>query len=554
MIASYVLGRRFAKMTGRFDEETDARNARQLFETLSGMWIKVGQLLSLRTDLLSDPMCRELSALQYQMHGFPSDIAIDVIQTDLGQPIQKIFSSFEVHPIAAASICQVHRAVLRSNNRRVVVKVMRPGVDESFRRDMGWLGSIVWFMRVFGIGSRLRFDEGLRELRSLLSEETNYAFEALHLKVMRPALKSHGIIVPKVFPKVSSSRVLVMEEIPGVLMSAYIRMRRENPRALRRWEVHNGIEPSEIAETLVITTLRQILEENQFHGDLHPGNIMLLCDNRVALIDFGTVGRMETQQWKIYTQMTESLARRDFNRAADYMLMMAPQVPARGVAKLRRELAEIMRHWEARSGIESSSYEECSMASLSTGAAEVMAKYKVPPSWAMMRVGRSLSTLDASLTTLAPDGNFMQLYRAYFKDRAARHHSIKGRIAKAMRGIDEVSTVLADAQVLILPQIRYQALRLRGMADTLSVVRITLLQMLRRAAMTVAGLGVVGWAVDRYAHTLPHDEGNWLLTFIHGIESGLPSMHSLHWVLIILGAWFVAHVFNETYKVMTRRD
>lgn len=315
---------------------------------------------------------------------------------------------------------------------------MRPGVDESFRRDMAWLGTLVFFIRVLGIGASLRFDEGLRELKSLLLEETNYAYEALHLKMMRPALKRHGIVVPKVFPKISTARVLVMEEIPGVQMSHYIRVRRENPSALRRWEIRNGIEPEEIAETLAITTLRQILEENQFHGDLHPGNIMLLCDNRVALIDFGTVGRLETNQWKIYREMTQALARRDFNRAADYMLMMAPQVPARGVTQLRRDLADVMRQWEARSGIESTAYEECSMGSLSTGAAEVMTKYKVPPTWAMMRVGRSLSTLDASLTTLAPDGNFMRLYRAYFKDRAAREGSFKGRIARVARAVDEL--------------------------------------------------------------------------------------------------------------------
>ena len=554
LIATYFFGRKLRRLTGRFDAEADARQARELFETLSGMWIKVGQLLSLRTDLLSEPMCRELSTLQYAMHGFPADMAIEVIERDLGVPLQKVFATFEVHPIAAASICQVHRAVLRSNDRRVVVKVMRPGVAKSFQLDMAWLGGLVFLMRVFGIASNLRFDEGLRELRSLLQEETNYAFEALHLKMMRPALKVHGIIVPKVFPKISSNRVLVMEEIPGVLMSSYIRMRRESPRALRHWEIHNGIEPREIAEALVKTTLRQILEDNHFHGDLHPGNIMLLSDNRVALIDFGTVGRLDTQQWRMYRQLTQSLARRDFNRAADYMLMMAPQVPPRGVAGLRRELADIMRHWEARSGIESSSYEESSMGALSTDTAKIMAKYKVPPTWAMMRVGRCLSTLDASLTTLSPDRNFMRLYRAYFTDRMEREGSIRGRIATFAKFVDEVSTVVADTHVLIAPQIRNQALRLRGMADTLSIVRIMVLAMLRRGAMVVAALGIVGWLLDTYCRDVPGEDSYWLTHVLHEVVKGLPTLHTLHWALIVLGAWFVAHVFQEAHKALTLRD
>jgi|GEM_PF-397900 len=554
MIARYFILRRIRKMTGRFDENADARDARLLFETLSGMWIKVGQLLSLRTDLLSEAMCRELSELQFQMRGFPSRTAMKVIETDLGQPLQKLFTSFETHPMAAASICQVHRAVLRSNDRRVIVKVMRPGVERNFQGDMRWLGGIVFFMRIFGIASTLRFDEGLRELRSLLAEETNYAFEALHLKVMRATLKDHGVIVPKVYSKLCSARVLVMEEIPGVLMSSYIRARREQPDMLRKWELKNGIEPKEIAEALVITTMRQILEDNQFHGDLHPGNIMLLCDNRIALIDFGSVGRLDTQQWKIYRQMTQSLARRDFNRAADYMLMMAPQVPARGTSSLRRELADAMRHWEARSGIETSAYEENSMGSLSTDTAAIMSKYKVPPSWAMMRVGRSLATLDASLTTLSTDGNFMRLYRAYFKDRMARERSFKGRIANAAKIADEVATMLADAQVLISPQIRNQALRLRGMADRISIVRLTVMQTLRRGAMIVAGLGILCWLIDTYAHYLPFGEDHWFLHLVFELDSVLPDLHTLHWALIVLGAWFVAHIFDAANKVYNERE
>ena len=128
LIAAFFFGRLLTKWTGRFDEQADARKARQLFERLSGMWIKLGQLLSLKTDILTDAMCRELSALQYEMRGFPSDVAMDVLAEDLGAPITRVFARIEAQPFAAASICQVHRGILLDGDRAVVVKIMRPDV------------------------------------------------------------------------------------------------------------------------------------------------------------------------------------------------------------------------------------------------------------------------------------------------------------------------------------------------------------------------------------------------------------------------------------------
>ena len=559
LIAAFFFGRLLTKWTGRFDEQADARKARQLFERLSGMWIKLGQLLSLKTDILTDAMCRELSALQYEMRGFPSDVAMDVLAEDLGAPITRVFARIEAQPFAAASICQVHRGILLDGDRAVVVKIMRPDVRQSFESDLRLLRVLVTLINILGQGGRLNLDEGLRELSNLLREETDYSHEVLNLHRMRKRLKSHGVIVPRVFPRISGRRVLVMEEIPGVLMSEYIRQRRENLSAVLAWERRNGVDPGRVARLLLTTTMRQILEDNQFHGDLHPGNIILLADNRIALIDFGTVGQMRSQAWLAYREMTSSIAMGDYERAADYMLLMSSSVPAFGVAKLRTGLADIIRQWEARSQLVTLPYSERSMGSASVDMARLMAVHKVAPTWALLRVGRALGTLDASLQVLSPDGNFMRLYKAYFRDRQKRRSSLRGRISSLQTTIGQMSKLSGDMQVLLLPQIRQQALRLRGMAGGLTRVKLSLLNVMRHGAMAMVGFALLGLVTDEYAQTIEdyaHGEGvlGYLVEPVHWFNEATPNLHYLHWLLIAGGFLFVTHVLAVVRRSMASRD
>ncbi len=558
LIAGYFLRRAFAKWAGRLDDEQDARNARQLFERLSGMWIKLGQLLSLRTDIMSAAMCRELASLQYEMRGFPSEVAMAVLRADLPAPIARVFSSVEALPFAAASICQVHRATLRDNGRAVVIKIMRPDMQRTFEGDLRLLRLLVFLINLTGLGGRLNLSEGLSELSGVLREETDYTQELINLAQLRKTLKLHGIIVPRAYPQFSGRRVLVMEEIPGVLMSEYIRQRRENFRVVEAWERENGIEPDRLARRLLTTAMRQILEDNLFHGDLHPGNIILLADNRIALIDFGTVGRLPPRAWLAYREMTRSIAMGDYERAADYMLLLGTRVPAFGVAELRSSLAEVMRRWEARSQLDTLPYSQRSMNSTSVETARLMAVHNVPTSWALLRVGRALGTLDASLQVLSPDGNFMRLYKAYFRDRQKRQSSLDGRMATLRGTIQQISKVSGDMQVLLLPQVRQLALRKRGMADGALRVKIIVLDAVRRGVLGLVALTLLALVFDKH--------GDFLLAHVPGvlrpvvadpvqaIKSGVPDLRYFTWLLIGGGLLFVAHLLGVTRRSIAVRD
>ena len=544
-------------LTGRHSsEEEKALLLRELFERLSGMWIKLGQLLSLRTDILSVEMCRELSKLQFEVRGFPIDVARRVVEEELGKPISTAFSYFEDHPFAAASVAQVHRATLLRNNRAVVVKVMRPDVSLSFERDLKLLERIVVFSRMLGIWKRLRLQDAARELREVLTEETNYEREAVNIRNMRKSLRRHSIYVPRVITHLSSKRILVMEEVPGVLMSQYIRVRRDDPERAHLWELHNGIDVKTVARHLAVSALRQILEDNQFHGDLHPGNIVMLADNGLALIDFGSVGRLERRIWSLYRDSLSALAMKDYDRAADVMLMMSPMGSLANTKAVRRDMSLAMRQWEMHGQFTGATYAERSIAAMSEKIAKVMAKHQVPLSWGIMRVGRTLSTLDASLQTLWPTADFLKLCQASFRDRARRAATPRGRLESLRMIMMDIATVGADAKLLLGSGLREQAMRLHGVMDRVTHVRMVIATWGVRLGWWLLVIMSIGAYLDEGRDELEVGRswpfGN--LLHVYDLADAVPDLHPIQWILLVLVCIFIIRFFRAARGSIAGND
>ncbi|MBN8906465.1 MAG: AarF/ABC1/UbiB kinase family protein, partial [Rhodospirillales bacterium] len=529
---------------------------RELFERLGGMWIKVGQLLSLRSDVMSPAMVRELGTLQYQARGFPTAIARQVLEAELGS-LSRVLAHFDEQPFAAASIAQVHRATLLRNNRAVVVKVMRPDVASTFRRDLRLFRRMVRFFGLFGLFRRYRLNEGLVEIAAILREETDYQYEAANLRQMRRTLRRHGVHVPRVLRDLSTGRVLVMEEIEGVLMSHYLRVRRNDPEVAARWAAINGIDEHALARRLSITTLRQILEDNEFHGDLHPGNIMLLTENRIALIDFGSVGRLPQQTWTLYRYSLQALATRDYGRATDLMLMMSPNIARANNRLLRADMTRALQEWALTAEFSAGSYADRSMSAMSNAVARVMAQHQVPLSWSIMRVGRSLSTLDASLQTLTPDANFMSMCRAYFRDRQRRGRTLEGRRQAFQNAMLHVSALAGDAEVLLGRGLREQALRLHGMLDRLTNVRITVLTFVQRGLWLTILLLILGGVTDEGLRPLSADDREHFYLshpMIEFLLRAVPDLHPVWWVLTVLGAIYLLRGVTNVRQSIARLE
>src|SRR5712692_4146374 len=257
-------------------------------ERLGATFIKLGQLLSTRGDMLPEPYLDALSRLQDQVEPFAYEEVEQIVSSELGVRISKAFAEFEMVPEAAASLAQVHRAYLR-DGRAVVVKIQRPGVRDQIVNDLDALEEVADFIDAHTeVGKRYEFGNLLGELRRSLLRELDFQREASNLVRLGENLRSFNkLIVPVPIEDFTTSRVLTMEYIAGKNIS--------NLSPLRLLE----LEGTDLADELFRAYLKQILIDGFFHADPHPGNVFLTYDNRIALLDLGMVSHInETFQEK----------------------------------------------------------------------------------------------------------------------------------------------------------------------------------------------------------------------------------------------------------------
>jgi ubiquinone biosynthesis protein len=485
----YVLGGIWRGIRGKKTPEDEAVRLRMLFESMGALWIKVGQLISLRSDVLSQPMCEELSKLQFRSVGFPWAQAKQTIEADLKRPIEEVFESIEEIPMAAASICQVHRAKLRAGGADVIVKVQRPYVEEDLSRDLHILEILIGIFKGFGALSYLRWDSLLWELKQILLEEVDYRFEASNQRRMRKMLHKQLVYVPKLFDHLCTKRVLVMEFVPGALMSDYLDLYRNDPAKLREWLAENEIDKSKVGVRLFLCFFRQLMEENFFHADLHPGNILLLKNSRFCLIDFGSAGSIEANLLRIYTMSLTALGEGDYRRAVDYTMLMCEDLPSTGLDDAKAEMVRAYREWTAKAALAGVDYHEKSIAAAGTASGRVMGKYKIAASWQFLKISRTWVTLDSSLAYLLDDSNFIKLIHQYFKDRQKRQRKEK---KKGPTGMEAILGGLGEMVLLQGGNLRRQTQRFSEAAGKAASVAAISFTGMRHALMALMILLLIG--------------------------------------------------------------
>ncbi len=415
------------KLTGRLDYKLVARLLGDFCLESGVLWIKLGQLMSMRSDLFPMEFCMRLAQLQDRAVGFSPEAAMEIIREELGRPLETVFSQFQEQPCAAASIAQVHRAYLAKEKTWVAVKVRRPGVDRIFKQDMAMMRTMFMMMHRLSIMMFMRWPHMLRELEQVLTEELDYRYELSNQQRLRKTLEGHDVYVPKVFPSYSSKCILVMEYVEAVAMGDYLRLLETDPARVRAWETANGIEPEIVGKRLLQSYLRQILEDNLFHADLHPGNIFLLRDNRIVLLDFGSVGSNEGDFLRKYDVYLETLSSGQFAKAVDVFLMIMPDVPSASLTQVRDEIRRRLQAWDNRCRIKELPYTEKSSVTVSDEIMKVMARYGVTINWSFFKVLRGWTTMDTSLRSLVPAGNLPVISRDYYEARKKREfkHALK---------------------------------------------------------------------------------------------------------------------------------
>ncbi len=317
---------------GRPEEKrTRSERVRQAFEEMGPTFIKLAQILSTRPDLIPLEFAQELAKLQDQVPPFPFPQVKEIIEHELKTSLQERFPAFEENPLAAASIGQVHRAVLRSG-KEVAVKVQRPGIRETIEVDLEIMMHLATLIerhvKDWGIQRPTAIVE---EFSRILEKELDYTIEAAHME--RFAWQFQGnpsIYVPGVYREVSSERILTMDYVPGVKVSEVGRLE------------SLGLDRKVLADRGADLILEQIFIHGFFHGDPHPGNIFILPDHVICFLDFGIMGTVPRAARIDFADLMRGYSRRDETKIVQALLKIVEWEGEPDRRSLERDVAEFV--------------------------------------------------------------------------------------------------------------------------------------------------------------------------------------------------------------------
>jgi ubiquinone biosynthesis protein len=284
VVENVGLSRLLPRRRSRQLQERDAaagltvpQRVRLTLEQLGTTYIKLGQILSTRPDLLPPAYIVELSKLLDSAPPVPTDEIVRVIEQELGGPVERWFADFERQPIASASIGQVHRATLQDGTA-VVIKAQRPGVERLVQADLNLIMSQARFLQARSSAlRRYGLVDILEEFSNSLRDELDYTYEARNAERLRAMVGGEGVAIPRVYWDLTTRRVIVLSELKGIQLNEVDRLR------------GHGYDLSSIAARVVEVYLELVFKHGIFHADPHPANI-LVCDRRIGLIDFGVIG------------------------------------------------------------------------------------------------------------------------------------------------------------------------------------------------------------------------------------------------------------------------
>ena len=281
---------------------------RMMFEELGPIFVKLGQVISTRKDLLSDDIAFELSKLQDNVKPFPKDISMQIIENELGDKISNIFNNFTAEPLASASIAQVHSAQLK-NGKDVIVKVVRPGIHKAIEKDLLLMKRIAEFLTSLSDDfKRMHLIEVVNDYELLVYDETDLIKESTNAKKIRDNFKNSKLIyIPEIYWNYVTRNILVMERTYAT------------PINDREELIRQGIDFEKLATNAVESFFIQVFEHNFFHADMHPGNIFvdkIGNDVQFVLVDFGIMGSLSTFDKRYLAENFVAFFNRDYAKVA----------------------------------------------------------------------------------------------------------------------------------------------------------------------------------------------------------------------------------------------
>ncbi len=392
---------------GRFYQRT--------FEILGGAYIKAGQALAIRPDYLSPEQCEALSQLLDRVQPFSTQKARRVIQRELGEPIEKIFPEFADAPLASASLSQVYKAKT-VDGRQVAVKVKRPGIDYSVNADIFFMNLMKKVISRFPSYRRLGVPGLIQEVVSVLANELNYRNEADNLELAAVNGKDvPWLKVPDILRKFSGDKVLTMEFLEGYSLRELVTAQR---KGISVFPELTPIPVNVVARQIYSITLQTIFEKGIFHGDPHPGNIIVMTDGRIGMVDFGILGYMDKEMRALQMEYLGCLVRKDYDRAS--LLFTRILIPKQnsnyeGIRRAIRLKLELYIH---SLGSSQATAADKSSANLFVESVRLASRYNFRLRPEIYLYYKNIFTIDQVLLDLDPEYNSQEETAAFLKEHS----------------------------------------------------------------------------------------------------------------------------------------
>lgn len=497
------------------------RHLRALLEELGPTYVKFGQLLSTRADLVPADIVQELVKLQDSVQPFAFETAREVIESDLGMTLARLFVSFNPEPIASASIGQVYRAVA-PGGMEVAVKVQRPGMREQIERDVDLFYQLADIV-ARRTGGELLADpvQLVDEFAQAINREIDYRLEGRNAERFAAALaRDEEIAVPRVMWPLSGKRVLTTEFLEGVPFSSLQVAAMAPPQRER------------LAQTLTQLWFKMVLRDGYFHGDPHPANIVLLADGRIGLVDYGSAGVLSEDDLEEGIRLFNGIARRDLGEVRRSLKHLGLRWRVENDQQFREGLEELFnRYYGLR-------IDQVDSGELLRDVFRTLfgLQMRVPARFLLLE--RAIVTLEGVVASIHPGFNFFEAARPYARDLMLRRVSPEALVGKAARAVREVAETVEElpGQVRrILEQTSAGDLRIRflhtGLEDLIHHLDLVTNRLV--VAVVTAALALASAVIVTFVDKGPH---------LFGLSIwGIPGFV----VALFFGAWLLWAIFRS---------
>jgi ubiquinone biosynthesis protein len=402
------------------------KEVRETFEELGLTFLKFGQVLAMRRDLLPDAYIDELELLHDQLPALGIDAVRATVEAELGAPLSELFATFDETAIAAATVAQVHEATLK-DGRHVAVKVQRPGLEAMIATDIAALTYLVALGEsLFPRLRALDLPVVVREFANSLNRETDFSHEARSIVLFRTALADvPDLWIPNVVAERSGETVLTLEFSDGERVDLYAR---QHPEAMPK-AIH----------TLVRLMLQTIFEEGLFHADPHPGNVFVLPDGRLSLLDFGMTGDLDEPMRESLTRLLEAVVKGDARAATEAYLEMVSASEKVNRAGLLVDIKAVIYE------IHRSDLADVSVGDAFDSLLRAGSRHGVHNPGEFFLLTRAFVILESMIRQLDPRHNYMESFREEISRLTAKHFSAERIKEKTTKLARDLERLISDA-------------------------------------------------------------------------------------------------------------